>query len=82
MMYHEFLKEFATFLLIGFQSVGVGNKATQSKDRTQELYQSAMTARETVQNELEVSLKRQVANIEDLSNKNKVTKDMVEKVTK
>jgi hypothetical protein len=68
--------------LIGFQSVGVGNKATQSKDRTQELYQSAMTARETVQNELEVSLKRQVANIEDLSNKNKVTKDMVEKVTK
>ncbi len=68
--------------MIGFQSVGVGNKATQSKDRTQELYQSAMTARETVQNELEVSLKRQVANIEDLSNKNKVTKDMVEKVTK
>ncbi len=41
-----------------------------------------MTARETVQNELEVALKRQVANIEDLSNKNKVTKDMVEKVTK
>jgi hypothetical protein len=76
------LNEFITFLFDCFQSVGVGNKATQSKDRTQELYQSAMTARETVQNELEVSLKRQVANIEDLSNKNKVTKDMVEKVTK
>ena len=62
--------------------MGVGNKATQSKDRTQELYQSSMTARETVQTELEVSLKRQLENIEDLTQKNKFTKDAVEKVAK
>jgi hypothetical protein len=41
-----------------------------------------MTARETVQNELEVSLKRQLENIDDLTQKNKFTKDAVEKVAK
>jgi hypothetical protein len=35
-----------------------------------------------LQNELEVALNRQLGNIEDLSNKNKVTKDAVEKVAK
>ena len=44
--------------------------------------QAAMTARDTVLSELEVSLKRETSNIEDLSQKNKVTKDAVEKVTK
>ena len=62
--------------------MGVGNKATQSKDRTQELYQSANTARDTVHNELEVLLKRELENINDLTNKNKITKDAVEKVAK
>jgi laminin alpha 3/5 len=59
-------------------SVGVGTKASQSRERTQQLYEAASKNRDVVNNELQPTMENSLVNVEDVGAKNKVTKQMVE----
>lgn len=70
------------FLSCILQSYGVSDKATQSKDTTQSLYEASLVAAETVRTELEPELASAKNDVEQVSQKTKVTKQAVEAITK
>ncbi len=64
------------------QSVGVRDKATSSRSRTQGLWDQAQDASRVVQNELAPRLRRAQQDIREVDEKTKTTKDHVEKIMK
>lgn len=60
----------------------MSEKAEASREVTQRLYEQALIAEDTVNNELEPQLKRVQGNIKDVEGKTRVTKDAVEAITK
>ncbi len=68
--------------LFFLQSVGVRDKATSSRSRTQGLWDQAQDASRVVQNELAPRLRRAQQDIREVDEKTKTTKDHVEKIMK
>lgn len=67
---------------INLQSVGVSDKATQSRDRTQSLYDAAVQAKDNLGMELGPRMNRYRAAIKDIDDKNRATKQATEAIVK
>ncbi len=65
-----------------FQSFGVRDKATSSRDRTQVLWDQAQDANRVVLEELEPKLIRGQRDLEEVEAKTKATKGYVEEINK
>ena len=58
------------------------DKASNSADRTNELYEQAQQAQQVIERELEPELRRAQGNVEDVEQKTVITKQAVETISK
>lgn len=64
------------------QSDGVGTKADQALKRTQGLHEEAGRNRDDLATNIEPEISRAFVNVDDVTRKNKVTKQMVESTSR
>ena len=77
-MYKVLLMILLNIALSLFQSVGIKDKADQSKDRTQQLNENAQRAQSELTTQLRPHLDRYKLQMDEISMKNKATKQSVE----